>query len=131
MLYIKTKLRDGRIVRSGIQENNTYAVCSECGKELPVHLDEVFSVDNANPLDADIVCPECTRKHFAKQKPTMEDIVLLVTALCRLGHSKQVLRLYDKFGISAIQELKAQDYGAYAEALLSAVSDRDVGRDIS
>lgn len=122
MLYIKTKLGDGRIVRSGIQENNTYAVCSECGKEIPIHLDEVFSADNADPLDADIVCPECTRNHFAKQKPSMEDIVLLATALCRLGYSKQILRLYDRFGISAIQELGVQDYSAYAEALLSAVA---------
>ena len=125
MLYIKTKLRDGRIVRSGIQENNTYAVCGECGKEIPIHLNEVFSVDNANPLDADIVCPECTRKHFAKQKPSMEDIVLLATALCRFSYSNQILRLYNEFGISAIQELGVQDYGAYAEALLSAVSDRN------
>ena len=125
MLYIKTKLGDGRIVRSGIQENNTYAVCGECGKEIPVHLGEVFSADNADPLDADIVCPECTRKHFAKQKPSMEDIVLLATALCRFGYSKQILRLYDEFGISAIQELGVQDYGVYAEALLSAVSDRN------
>ncbi len=122
MLYIKTKLGDGRIVRSGIQDNNTYAVCSECGKEIPVHLDEVFSADNAAPLDAHIVCPECTRKHFAKQEPSMEDIVLLATALCRLGYSKQILRLYDEFRISAIQELGVQDYGVYAEALLSAVS---------
>lgn len=122
MLYTKARLKDGRIVRTGIQENNTYAACSECGKEIPVHLDEVFSADNAAPLGADIVCPECTRKHFAKQKPTMEDIVLLTTALCRLGYSKQVLRLYDKFGIGAIQELRVQDYGAYADVLLSAVS---------
>jgi|LSQX01.2.fsa_nt_gb RNA polymerase-binding transcription factor DksA len=35
MLYIKTKLKDGRIVKSGIQKDNTYAVCSECGKEIP------------------------------------------------------------------------------------------------
>ena len=122
MLYIKTKLKDGRIVKSGIQENNTYAVCSECGKEIPVHLDEVFSADNATPLDADIVCPECTKKHFTKQKPTMDDIVLLATALCRLGYGKQILCLYDYFGIGAIQELKAQDYGAYIDALISAVA---------
>lgn len=125
MLYTKVKLKDGSVVRAGIQANNTYAVCGECGKEIPIHLNEVFSVDNADPLDADIVCPECTRKHFAKQKPSMEDIVLLATAICRLGYSKQILRLYDKFGISAIQELRTQDYGAYAEALLSAVSDRN------
>lgn len=122
MLYIKTKLKDGRIVKSGIQDNNTYAVCSECGKEIPVHLDEVFSADNSAPLDADIVCSECTRKHFAKQKPSMDDIVLLATALCRLGYSKQILCLYDDFGICAIQELNAQDYGAYIDALLSAVT---------
>ena len=127
MLYIKTKLGDGRIVRSGIQENNTYAVCGECDKEIPVHLNEVFSVDNANPLDADIVCPECTRKHFAKQKPSMEDIVLLATALCRFSYSNQILRLYNEFGISAIQELGVQDYGAYAEALLSAVAEGGAG----
>ena len=120
MLYIKTKLKDGRIVKSGIQEDNTYAFCSECGKEIPVHLDEVFSVDS---FDANIVCPECTRKHFAKQKPTMEDIVLLATVLCRLGYSKQVLSLYDDFGITAIQELKPQDYGAYAGELLSSVAE--------
>lgn len=122
MLYIKTKLKDGRIVKSGIQENNTYAVCSECGKEIPVHLDEVFSSDNSDPLDADIVCPECTRKHFVKQKATMEDIVLLATALCRLGYSQQILSLYDDFGIGAIQELKVQDYCLYVDALLSVVT---------
>lgn len=125
MLYIKTKLKDGRIVKSGIQEDNTYTVCSECGKEIHVHLDEVFSTDNDDPLDADIVCPECTRKHFAKQKPAMEDIVLLATALCRLGYGKQILCLYDDFGIVAIQELRTQDYGAYINALLSAVADKN------
>lgn len=124
MLYIKTKLGDGRTVRAGIQ-NNTYAVCNECGKEIPVHLGEVFSADNADPLEANIVCPECTRKRFAKHKPSMEDIVLLATALCRLGYSKQILCLYNEFGISAIQELRVQDYGAYADALLSAVSGRN------
>lgn len=90
MLYIKTKLKDGKIVKAGIQENNTFAVCSECGKEIPVHLDEVFSTNNADPLEADMVCPECTRKHFAKRKPTIEDIVLLTSALCRLGYSKEI-----------------------------------------
>lgn len=125
MLYIKTKLKDGRIVKSGIHGDNTYAVCGECGKEIPVHLDEVFSTDCADPLDADIVCPECTRKQFAKQNPTLEGLVLLATALCRLGYSRQILRLYDKFGIRAIQELDARDYGAYAAELLSAVSVRN------
>jgi DNA-directed RNA polymerase subunit RPC12/RpoP len=123
MLYTKARLKDGRIVRSGIQENNTYAVCSECGKEIPVHLGEIFSADNTDPLDADIVCPECTRKHFRKQKPTMEDLVLLATVLCRLGYTKQILSLYGDFGITAIQELRVQDYGIYAKALLSVVAE--------
>lgn len=121
MLYIKTKLKDSRIIKSVIHDDNTYAVCNECGKEIPVRLDEVFSANNANPLDADIVCPECTRKRFTKQKPTMEDIILLA-ALCRLGYGYHILRLYDDFGITAIQELKKRDYKAYADVLLSVVS---------
>ena len=125
MIYIKTKLKDGRIMKSGIQENNAYAMCNECGKEIPVQLGEVFSTDSADPLGADIICPKCTKKYFLKQKPTMEEIVLLTTVLCRLGYSKQILCLYDDFGISAIQELSVQDYGEYVNALLSAVTKGD------
>ena len=67
MLYIKTKLKDGRTVKSGIKANNTFAKCSECGKEVSVQLGELFAAENADPLYTDIVCPECTINRFAMQ----------------------------------------------------------------
>ena len=126
MLYIKTKLKDGRTVKSGIKENNTFARCSECGKEVPVQLGELFAAENADPLYTDIVCPECTKKHFAKQNITMEDMVLLATALCRLGFCRQLLSLYTDFGIEAIQELESEEYRNFADALLCAVTEDGV-----
>lgn len=122
MFYIKTKLPSGKVIKTEITDENVYTHCPGCGREFPVDLLEVFSGEG-DLFSTRIVCPECTKKHFEKQKPTMEDIVLLATALCRLGYSKQVLRLYDDFGISAIQELESQDYSAYADALLSAVAE--------
>lgn len=84
MLYIKTKLKGGEVIRAGIHDDNTYAVCSKCGKEVPVHLNEVFSSDATAPLTANIVCPECTKKHVSPKTPTLADILLLATALCGL-----------------------------------------------
>lgn len=121
MFHIKTKLPSGKVVKTEITDENVYTYCPDCGREFPVDLLEVFSGEG-DIFSTRIVCAECTKKHFTQQKPAMEDIVLLTTALCRLGYSKQIIRLYDEFGISAIQELETQDYGAYAEALLSAVS---------
>lgn len=120
MFHIKTKLPSGKVVKTEITDENVYTHCPDCGREFPVDLFEVFSGEG-DVFSTRIVCPECTKKHFAKQMPAMEDIVLLTTALCRLGYGKKVLRLYDEFGIGAIQELEARDYGAYADALLSTV----------
>ena len=122
MFYIKTKLPSGKVIKTEITDESVYTHCPGCGREFPVGLLEVFSGEG-DLFSTRIVCSECTKKHFEKQKPAMEDIVLLATALCRLGYSKQVLRLYDDFGISAIQELESQDYSAYADALLSAVAE--------
>lgn len=126
MLYIKTKLEDGRTVKSRIKANNTFAKCSECGKEVPVQLGELFAAENADPLYTDIVCPECTKKRFAKQDITMEDMVLLATALCKIGFCKEVLCLYTDFGIEAIQELKPEEYRDFADALLCAITEDGV-----
>lgn len=121
MYHIKTKLPGGKVIKTEITDENVYTCCPDCGVEFPVDLLEVFSSEG-DLFSTSIICPECTKKHFEKQKPAMEDIVLLATALCRLGYSKQVLCLYNKFGIGAIQELEARDYGAYTDALLSAVA---------
>ena len=126
MLYIKTKLKDGRTVKSGIKANNTFAKCSECGKEVPVQLGELFAAENADPLFMDIVCPQCTKKRFAKRDITMEDMVLLASALCRIGFCKQVLCLYIDFGIEAIQELGPEEYRDFADALLCAITEDGV-----
>lgn len=126
MLYIKTKLKDGRTVKSGIKANNTFASCSECGKEVHVNLGELFATENVDPLYTDIVCPECTKKRFAKKNITTEDMVLLATALCRFGFCKQLLSLYTDFGIKAIQELEPEKYKSFADALLCTVTEDGV-----
>lgn len=125
MIYTKTKLKDGRTVKSKVKANNTFAKCIECGKEVPVRLSELFASENTDPLYTDIVCPKCTKKHFTKPKITMEDLVLLATALCKFGFSKQLLHMYTDFGIDAIQELEPEEYRDFADALLRAVTEED------
>jgi len=43
MFYIKTKLQSGKTVKTEITDENVYTCCSECGREIPVDLAEVFS----------------------------------------------------------------------------------------
>ncbi len=121
MLYIKTKLKDGTTKKSEIAEDNTYAICSKCGKEIAVNLKELLST--TNPLSTDIVCPECTKKQYAKQNLTIEDIVLLTTALCRFGYRRQLVHLYEDLRINSIQQLRPEEYRDFAKALLCAVME--------
>ena len=42
MFYIKTKLPDGKTVKTDVTDENVFTRCPECGKEIGVDLAELF-----------------------------------------------------------------------------------------
>ena len=48
MFYIKTKLPDGKPVKTEVTDENVFTRCSECGKEISVDLAELFSDGNGD-----------------------------------------------------------------------------------
>ena len=104
-----------------VLEGNTFSVCCKCGKEVPVHLNELFRAKKDHPLSAKVICPECTREQFSRHHPTLNDVVALTLSLCKLGFTRQVRSTYSDYNISDIQELGPQDYGNFVNGLLTAV----------
>ena len=117
MIY--TKSNDRKIP---VLDDNTFSVCCRCGKEVPVHLSELLKAKIERPLSARIMCPDCTREQFKKNRPTLNDIVTLAISLCRLGYTRIVRSIYNNYRIEDIQELPPNDYGNFVSDLLTAVS---------
>lgn len=121
MLYTKTKLKDGTTVNTEIRPDNTFTHCCECGKEIQVCLNRLFRSDCTDPIHAKLVCSDCTKK---KMKPEIDPELLLsfMSGIAEIGFAKEILSVYDRFGIDDLSELKPENFNDFTKALITAVS---------
>ena len=123
MFYLKTKLANGKVVKTDITDENVFTCCLECGRELPIDLVEVFSDGEGDLFSTSIICSTCAKKRAEKRrhndgiKITVDGIALLSDMLCQAGYSAQVRDLLDEYEIEAVQELAPEQYDPFADAL--------------
>ena len=123
MFYLKTKLANGKVVKTDITDENVFTRCADCGRELPVDLVEVFADGEGDLFSTSIICSACTKKraekcrHNDRIKITVDGIALLSDMLCQAGYSAQVQDLFDEYEIEAVQELAPEQYEPFADAL--------------
>ena len=124
MLYTKIKLKDGTVVTTDIRPDNIFTKCSECGKETPVCLNRLFRSDCSEPLTAKIVCSDCTKKNLEPEiKPGL--LLALTSTLADLGFGKEIISVYEDFGIDELNELKPKDYHDFVDAMFATIADAD------
>jgi hypothetical protein len=132
MFYLKTKLANGKVVKTDITDENLFTRCPDCGRELPVDLVEVFSDGEGDLFSTSIICSTCTKKRAEKLrlndsiKITVDGIALLSDMLCQAGYSEQMYGLFDEYEIEAVQELAPEQYKPFADAL-KALATEDGG----
>ena len=123
MFYLKTKLANGKVVKTDITDENVFTCCPECGRELSIDLVEVFSDGEGDLFSTSIICSACTKKRSEKCrhndgiKITVDGIALLSDMLCQAGYSAQVRDLLDEYEIEAVQELVPEQYEPFTDAL--------------
>ena len=123
MFYLKTKLANGKVVKTDITDENVFTRCADCGRELPVDIVEVFSDGEGDLFSTSIICSACTKKraekcrHNDRIKITVDGIALLSDMLCQAGYSAQVQDLFDEYEIEAVQELAPEQFEPFADAL--------------
>ena len=123
MFYLKTKLANGKVVKTDITDENVFTCCLECGRELPIDLVEVFSDGEGDLFSTSIICSACTKKRSEKRrhnsdiKITVDGLTLLSDTLSRAGYGEQVHALFDEYEIEAVQELVPDQYEPFAAAL--------------
>lgn len=66
MFYIKTKLPDGKMVKTDVTDENVFTHCPECGKEISIDLAELFSDSESDLYGTAVYCDECSRKIRSK-----------------------------------------------------------------
>ena len=123
MFYLKTKLANGKVIKTDITDENVFTRCPDCGRELPIDLVEVFSDGEGDLFSTSIICSTCTkirtekRSYTVSVKITIDGIALLSDTLCQAGYGEQVYDLFDEYKIEAIQELVPEQYEPFANAL--------------
>ena len=123
MFYLKTKLANGKVVKTDITDENVFTCCPECGRELPIDLVEVFADGEGDLFTTSIICSACTKQRGAKRthldgiKITVDGLALLSDTLCRAGYGEEVRDVFDKFDIDAVSDLAPGQYEFFAKAL--------------
>lgn len=84
MFYIKTKLPDGKTVKTDVTDENVFTRCPECGKEISVDLAELFFDGNGDLYSSAVICEGCTAKRMKKFKH-FKDINITADGLALLS----------------------------------------------
>lgn len=116
MFYIKTNLASGKTIRTDITDENVFTRCPECGRELSVDLEELFSDSECDLFSTAVVCCACTKKR-RKIEITADGLALLSDVLCNAGYGEQIFGLFERFDIEAVHELVPEQYEPFADAL--------------
>ena len=119
MFYVKGKI-NGKTVKTEITDENVFTTCPDCGCEEMFNLAEVFADakeiadDSIDIFGTEIVCSNCTdkRNKLPNAKITADGINLLLAVVYRAGYDSEgaLYRLFDEYGIKAVEELSEEDY---------------------
>lgn len=88
MFYLKKNIGSDIEVNIDIFEDEFFTKCGECGKEMPVEVDELIHVLEEGDLAGTcIYCDDCAKKKFPKdgQLPTIKESSNLPTSPTREG----------------------------------------------
>ncbi len=117
-MYLKVTLPHGEALTAELTDKNIFTRCAECGRELPVSLGALSRAGIKDPLNADVLCDDCFEgDDHGTLDITMDALLLLARTLMRSGYQDALLTLYEKYSVSALQELDPDDYQAFADDL--------------
>lgn len=123
MFYTKTKLTNGRTVKTDITDENVFTRCHECGRELPVDIAEILSDGEGDLFSTNIICCACTNKRHVKRRfsdgirITTDGVALLADVMSKAGYGEQIFNLFYRFEIDKIQDLEPERLRSFADAL--------------
>ncbi|BDF57486.1 hypothetical protein CE91St36_03030 [Christensenellaceae bacterium] len=68
MFYVKQKISEDAEIRIDITDENVFAICPECGKEISVDLADIFSDGEGDLFGTSVFCEACTKKRLAERE---------------------------------------------------------------
>lgn len=123
MIYTKTKLKNGNVVRNTVTEDNTFTRCTKCGAEIQVSLKDPVLSQIDDPFNPEMLCAGCTIKMMHRGTVDMDAIIKLSEALKRIGYRMELHSVCEDFEIEDVRELAPEEYGIFADALLDMISE--------
>lgn len=123
MFYLKTKLANGKVIKTEITDENVFTRCPDCGRECRSILwrfsltAKVTSFPQASSaLPAPRNAPKSVDTMAASK---LRSTVSLCFRTCsvRRAISAQVQDLFDEYEIEAVQELAPEQFEPFADAL--------------
>ena len=123
MFYIKTKLPDGKTVKTEVTDENVFTRCSECGKEISIDLAELFSDGNGDLYSSAVICEGCMAKRIKKYKHlkdiniTADALALLSEVLIEAGYGEEIHVILAGFELDDLKYLPEEQYFEFATAL--------------
>ena len=125
MFYIKTKQHSGKMVSTEITDENVFARCPECGREMPVDLAEIFADGEGDLISTQVLCAACTKESTKRRlsseenKIPMDGITVLANVLRKAGYWRELSALFDLFEIEDMCELEPNQMRPFSDALTS------------
>ena len=123
MFYIKTKLPDGKTVKTDVTDENVFTHCPECGKEISIDLAELFSDGNGDLYSSAVICEGCMAKRIKKYKHlkdiniTADALALLSEVLIEAGYGEEIHVILAGFELDDLKYLPEEQYFEFATAL--------------
>jgi hypothetical protein len=123
MFYIKTKLPDGKMVKTDVTDENVFTHCPECGKEISIDLAELFSDGNGDLYSSAVICEGCMAKRIKKYKHlkdiniTADALALLSEVLIEAGYGEEIHVILAGFELDDLKYLPEEQYFEFATAL--------------
>ena len=123
MFYIKTKLPDGKMVKTDVTDENVFTHCPECGKEISIDLAELFSDGNGDLYSSAVICEGCMAKRIKKYKHlkdiniTADGLALLSEVLIEAGYGEEIQVILSGYDADDLKGLPEELYYDFAAAL--------------
>ena len=123
MFYIKTKLPDGKTVKTEVTDENVFTRCPECGKEINVDLAELFSDGEGDLYSSAVICEDCTAKRMKKNRRlkginiTADGLALLSEVLIEAGYGEEIQVILSGYEADDLKDVPEELYYEFAAAL--------------
>lgn len=123
MIYTKTKLKDGTVVRGPVTAKSTYTRCAICGKEIQMDLRELIFAGAQDPYDTEVNCAECSAKMMHRGEINIDTVIRLTAVLKEIGYGMELHGLCEDFEVEDVRALAPEEYEFFVDELLEKVSE--------